>query len=113
MLLSGCGPLGGCAFFRNYGSGTHLDAAQEQAPKKHLTAKAASMLIDVTTNAAGQVVTVDFVRSSNSNAVDGFVADSIRREWPGGPSTRSRVQVDYTPSGGFSPPKLVSSAPVS
>lgn len=106
LLLTG----GGCSFFHNFGSGTHLDAPPDK-PTHPGTAKAATMQIEVTTDAVGQVTTVTFVRGSGSNAVDGFVADSIRHNWPGGPSTRSLVEMRYEPSSGFSQPKLLSSTP--
>lgn len=102
--------VAGCTFFHNYGSGSHLDAPAEKAPH-HGTAKASTMQIEVTTDAAAQVVSIHFVRSSGSNAVDGFVADSIQHNWPGGPSTRSLVEVRYSPGSGFSEPKLISSSP--
>lgn len=104
--------LGGCNFIHNYGSGTHLDTPAEKPAKRRNTAKASTMLIDVTTNAEGQVVSVDFVRSSGSAAVDNFVADSIRHDFPGNPSTRTRVEVNYSPADGFSQPKLISSTPL-
>lgn len=104
--------LGGCNFLHNYGSGTHLDAPSEKPAKRRNTAKAATMLIDVTTNSEGQVVAVEFIHGSGSAAVDNFVADSIRRDFPGNPSTRTRVEVSYSPTDGFSQPKLISSAPL-
>ena len=102
----------GCNFIHNYGSGTHLDAAQEK-PEEHGKAKASTMQVAITTDAAAQVVTITFIRSSGSGAVDGFVADSIRRTWPGTPSTRSLVEIRYAPGTGFTEPKLLSSNPVS
>lgn len=105
----------GCKLFSdpNRGSGSHLDKPQEKPAKRQTTAKASTMIIDVTTDANNEVTLVQFVQSSGSNAVDGFVADSIRREWPGTPSTRARVEVSYEPATGFSQPKLLSSAPTS
>ena len=102
--------FGGCTFLHNYGSGTHLDAPPEKAPHPN-AAKASTMQIEVTTDAAAQVVSVHFVRSSGSDAVDNFVANSIEHNWPGGPSKRSLVEVHYTPGTGFSEPKLISSSP--
>lgn len=101
---------GGCSFIHNFGSGTRLDAPPEKTSHPG-TAKAATMQIEVTTDAVGQVTTVNFVKSSGSNAVDGFVADSIRHNWPGGPSKRTLVEMRYDPHTGFSEPKLLSSVP--
>ena len=112
LFLAGltlCGTVG-CTFLHNYGSGTHLDAPPDKAPH-HGTAKASTMQIEVTTDAAAQVVAIHIVRSSGSDAVDGFVANSIQHNWPGGPSTRSLVEVHYAPGTGFSAPRLISSTP--
>ncbi len=106
MIFAGAG----CNFIHNYGSGSHLDAPVEK-PQKHGTAKASTMQAQVTTDATGRVTTIEFVRSSGSNAVDGYVADSIRQNWPGGPSTRSLVEISYKPGTGFSDPKVLSSTP--
>lgn len=104
--------LTGCTFFRNYGSGTHLDKPQEKAPKK-FTAKAATMQFEVITDGTGQVAQVQFIRSSGSNAVDNYVANSARENCAGAPSTRSVYEIDYKPGTGFSNPKLLSSVPLS
>ena len=102
----------GCNFIHNYGTGTHLDPAQEKS-EQHGKAKASTMQVAITTDAAAQVIAINFIRSSGSGAVDGFVADSIRRTWPGSPSTRAVVEIRYAPGTGFTEPKLLSSAPVS
>ena len=101
---------GGCSLIHNFGTGTRLDAPPEKASHPG-SAKAATMQIEVTTDAVGQVTTVNFVKSSGSNAVDGFVADSIRHNWPGGPSKRTLVEMRYDPHTGFSEPRLLSSVP--
>ena len=103
---------GGCIFLRNYGTGTHLDAPPDKAPH-HGSAKASTMQIEITTDATAQVTMIHFVKSSGSDALDGFVADSIRHTWPGSPSTRALVEIHYAPGTGFSEPKLISSTPVS
>ena len=103
--------VGGCTFFRNYGTGTHLDAPPEKTPH-HGTAKASTMQIEITTDAAGQVTMIHFVKSSGSDAVDNFVADSLRHT-SGNPSARTLVEIRYAPGTGFSEPKLLSSTPVS
>ncbi len=103
--------LAGCNLIRNYGTGTHLDEARER-PKNNHAAKAATIQAEVTTDADAQVVSITFVRSSGSGGVDGYVADSIRHNWPGSPSTRSLVEIVYTPGSGFTNPKVLSSSPV-
>ena len=110
LLLVACAQFGGCTFFRNYGSGTHLDSPREKTQKK-FTAKAATMQFEVLTDAAGQVVQVQFIRSSGSNAVDNYVANSARENLAGAASTRSVYEINYTPNTGFSNPKLLSSSP--
>ena len=108
LLVAQCG----CTFFHNYGTGTHLDAPPEKVAH-HGNARASTMQVEVTTDAAGQVALVHFVKSSGSDAVDGFVADNIRHSWPGEPSKRSLVEIHYAPGTGFSEPKLLSSGPAS
>lgn len=107
VLVAG---LAGCTFFRNYGSGTHLDKPVEKAPKK-IVAKAATMRFEVLTDASGQVAQVTFLRSSGSNAVDNYVASSARDNCSGSISTRSVYEIEYSPNTGFSNPKLLSSVP--
>ena len=103
--------LAGCTFFRNYGTGSRLDKPEEKAPKK-FTAKAATMQFEVITDASGQVVQVQFIHSSGSNAVDNYVANSARENLAGAPSVRAVYEIEYKPGTGFSNPKLLSSAPL-
>lgn len=104
--------LGGCNFLHNYGSGTHLDEVRDK-PKNPRGAKASTMQAEVVTDAFGQVTSIHFLRSSGSSAVDNYVADSIRTGWPGGPLTRSVVEISYNPGTGFTNPKIISSSPAS
>ena len=102
----------GCSFFRNpsAGSGAHFDAPTDQAtPKKG--SKVRSMLVEVTTDATGAVVTVQFKRSSGSDVVDAHVADTIRASGPQKPSTITDAEITYTLADGFSQPKLISTRP--
>ena len=59
------------------------------------------MLIEVTTDASGAVATVEFKRSSGSAALDNYVAENIRHNWPAQPSTRSLVELTYSAEKGF------------
>ena len=101
---------GGCTFLHNYGSGTHLDAPPDKAPP-HGNAKASTMQVEITTDAAAQVTMIHFVKSSGSDAVDGFVADSLRHTWPGRPAPRALGEIRYAPGPRFCEPKLISSIP--
>lgn len=98
-----------CSYFRTLGSGTHLNKPDEQAaPVDHRTRV---MVVQVTTDGAGQIADIHFVRSSGREGIDGFVADTIRNNWPAEPSTKTVVQVTYSVEAGFSQPKVLSKGP--
>ena len=112
VLTTGIASLAGCGLFRG-GSSTQqrLDEPRE-IPHHPANVKPRTMLIEITTDASGAVATVEFKRSSGSAAVDNFVAENIRHTWPGGPSTRSLVELTYSADKSFSEPKLISATPV-
>ena len=92
------------------GTGQKLDAPRERhAAKKGVTKR--TMVVEVTTDASGAVVSVRFVRSSGTDTVDNFVADSIRNNWPQVPSRITQAELTYTMADGFSQPKMLSSRP--
>ena len=103
--------LPGCSFLRGDGTKQRLDEPRD-TPHHPTGAKLKPMLVEVTTDASGAVVTVEFKRSSGSSAVDNYVAENIRHNWPSKPSNRSLVELTYTVEKGFSEPRLISSAPV-
>lgn len=96
--------------FRNAGTGQHLDAPRDRpAPKAGI--KKRDMLVEVTTDASGAVVSVQFKRSSGAETVDAYVANSIRGNWPRVPSTVTLAELTYSMAEGFSQPKMISSHP--
>ncbi len=104
--------LPGCSFLRGDGTKQRLDTPREH-PHHPANVKPRTMLIEITTDVGGQVVGVEFKRSSGSNAVDDYVAENLRHAAPGKPLTRSLVELTYSAEKGFSEPKLISSAPAS
>ena len=99
----------GCSYFRNLGSGTHMDRAQAPpAPTDH---RIRVMVVEVTTGPDGQIADIHFQRSSGKEGIDGYVAESIRQGWPQQPSTRTVVEMTYSADKGFSQPKVLSTVP--
>ena len=107
VVLTG---VSGCSFFRGDGTKQRLDTPRE-VPHHPVNVKARTMVIQVTTDATGAVVGVEFQRSSGSDAVDNYVAQNIRHTWPSNPSNRSVVELTYSADKSFSEPKLISSSP--
>ena len=100
---------GGCSYFRNLGSGTHMD--QAKAPPAPTDHRVRVMDVEVTTGPEGQITNIHFQRSSGKEGIDGYVAESIRQGWPQQPSTRTVVEMTYSADKGFSQPKIISTAP--
>ena len=100
-----------CTFFRNYGSGTHMDAPRDH-PHDTNPSRELPMIVVVTTDAQGNVANIQFQRSSGKDGVDAYVADTIRQNWPRQPSTRSVASLTYSTEKGFSTPKIISSTPL-
>ena len=109
VLLLGTGT--GCQLVRNYGSGTHLDSPQDHPHDTNPT-RVREMIVEVTTDADGNVASIHFQRSSGKDGIDGYVAQSIRDGWPRQPSTRSVASLTYSTEKGFSSPKIISSTPL-
>ena len=103
--------LPGCSIFHHSSDTERLDPPREIAHRP-TDKRPKTMLVGVTTDASGAVTTVEFKRSSGSAAIDNYVAEDIRHNWPGGPSTRSLIELVYTDEKKFSQPKLISSSPV-
>lgn len=101
----------GCTFFRNFGTGAHMDAPREH-PHDSEPTRVREMVVEVTTDAEGNVATIRFQRSSGKEGIDGYVAESIRESWPRQPSTRSIASLNYSTEKGFSSPKIISSTPL-
>ena len=106
-LLLTCG---GCSIYRNMGTGAHMDAPREH-PHDPNGNRVREMVVEVTTDPEGNVVDIHFQRSSGSDGVDGYVAQSIHEQWPRQPSTRSVASISYSRDKGFSTPKIISSTP--
>ncbi len=100
----------GCTFFRNAGTGEHLDAPRERLSSEK-NVKKRDMLVEVTTDASGEVVNVQFKRSSGSDVVDAHVADTIHSSWPRVPSTVTEAELTFSVADGFSQPRTISSHP--
>ncbi len=101
----------GCKRLATLGSGTHLDAPREPAARP-VDNRKREIIVEVTTDPAGNVATIHFQRSSGKESLDAYVAESIREGWPHQPSTRSVAAITYSVEKGFSEPKVMSSTPV-
>ena len=108
-LLTAAGT--GCQILRNYGSGTHLNAP-ENHPHDPNPTRVREMVVEVTTDAEGNVAEIHFQRSSGKDGIDAYVAESIRQGWPRKPSTKSVASLTYSTEKGFSTPKMISTTPV-
>ncbi len=73
--------------------------------------KKREMLVEVTTDANGEVINVQFKRSSGSDVVDAHVADTIHNSWPRVPSTVTEAALTFSVADGFSQPRTISSHP--
>ena len=104
--------LTGCGLFRGTGTKQQLDPPPAPAHRP-VDSKEKTIVLEVTTDASGAVVTVTFKKSSGSDAIDAYVADSIRGNFPATPSTRSVVELTYAAGRDkrFSDPKILSSSP--
>ena len=107
LLLAAGG--GGCSYFRNLGSGTHM--VQTKPPPPPTDRRVRVMVVEVTTGPEGQIADIHFQRSSGKEGIDGYVAESIRQGWPQQRSTRTVVEVTYSADKGFSSPKVISTTP--
>ena len=101
----------GCQIVRNYGSGTHLNTPQDHPHDTNPT-REREMVVEVTTDAEGNVATINFRRSSGKDGIDAYVAETIREGWPRKPSTKSVASLTYSAEKGFSAPKMISSTPL-
>ena len=108
LLLAGTGCKN---FLATRGTGSHMDAPRAREDKP-IDTRRRDMLVEVTTDAQGNVAEVRFQRSSGKESVDAYVAESIRGGWPHQPSTRSVAAVTYSADKGFTQPKIISSSPV-
>ena len=100
----------GCTLFRNMGTGEHLAAPREH-PTNTKAVRKRDMLIEVTTDASGAVVSVQFKKSSGSDSIDNYVADTIQKTWPQVPSKVTLAELTYSVADGFSKPREISSHP--
>ena len=112
VILMLVASLTGCSLIRGDGSKQRLDPPPP-TPHRPVDSKVKPMTLEVTTDASGAVVTVTIKKGSGSDAIDAYVADSIRGSWPPTPSTRSVVELTYsaTRDKRFSDPKIISTSP--
>ncbi len=97
--------------FANLGTGTHLDAPTNHPHDPNPT-RERPMVVEVTTDADGNVASITFQRSSGKEGIDGYVAETIRQNWPRQPSMRTVASLSYSTEKGFSTPKILSSTPL-
>ncbi len=109
LVGSGCGGKG--LFARRSDTVARMD---EPRPREHkpLDSRRRDMVVEITTDAQGNVVEIHFQRSSGKDSVDAYVAESIRQGWPHQPSTKSVAAISYSVEKGFSEPKVLSNTPV-
>lgn len=101
----------GCNLYHNMGTGARMDAPREHPHDTNPT-QVREMVVEITTDAEGNVAEVHFQRSSGKEGIDGYVAQSIRDNWPKQPSTRSVASLNYSVDKGFSAPKIISASPL-
>ena len=111
LLLVGTGCGGKGLFARRSDTVARMDAVR---PREHkpLDTRRHDMVVEVTTDAAGNVMEIHFQRSSGKDSVDAYVAESIRQGWPHQPSPKSVAAVSYSVEKGFTEPKILSNTPV-
>lgn len=102
---------GGCQLYRNLGKGQQLEPSRP-APHHEVNRPGQEILVAVTTAADGSVADIRFEKSSGREAIDNYVAETIRSGWPAIPSTRSVARLRHLEGGGFSDPEIISSTPV-
>ena len=101
----------GCSLFRGApGTKERMDEPRPQISNEK-DQKKRDMLVEVTTDASGDVVNIVFKRSSGADTIDAYVADSIHNKWPKIASTVTLAEVTFTMAGGFSQPRMISSHP--
>lgn len=94
-------------------TGAKLDRAPDR-PHKAVDRRVRHMTVAITTDPSGQIVDVRFVQSSGSEAVDGFVRESVRSTFPGQaqPNAVTTVALTYSTTDGFSEPKTLNVQPL-
>ena len=108
LLLAGTG----CRLINpSYGTGTHMDVARDH-PHDTNPKLERKMVVEVTTDAEGNVASIHFQRSSGKDGIDGYVAETIRQNWPHQPSMRTVAALTYSTEKGFSSPTVLSSTPL-
>ena len=101
----------GCSLFHSTpGTKERMDEPRPQLANEK-DQKKRDMLVEVTTDANGEVVNIVFKRSSGADTIDSYVADSIHNKWPKIPSTVTLAEVTFSMAGGFSQPRMISSHP--
>ena len=100
----------GCTLFRNAGTGTRMDTPRDQPVSKN-GGKKRDMLVEITTDPSGAVVSIVFKRSSGSDIVDARVADTIHAGFPRVPSTVTLEELTFSIQDGFSQPRTISTHP--
>ncbi len=103
-----------CAVFRpRSDTVARLDKPRER-PRKPVDRRTRRMVIAISTNPAGQIVDIQFRQSSGSEAVDNYVLETIKADWPGQaqPGTVTTVELTQSSDTGFSEPKVLSVQPL-
>ncbi len=101
----------GCQTYRNLGKGQKLDP-DRPSPHHDVPKGGREMLVAVTTAPDGSIADIRFEKSSGREAIDNYVAETIRSGWPPIPSTRTLARVRHLEGGGFSDPEIISTTPV-
>lgn len=100
----------GCGFYRSLGKGQRMEPARER-PHHEVSKAGENIVVAVTTDAEGNIVNINFIKRSRSEAVDGYVAQTITDSFPRQPSTRTVVQLRHSANAGFGEPQVVSREP--
>lgn len=111
LLLSVLAGGSGCTYYRSLGKGQRLEPANDR-PHRKASGGSEDLVVAISTDAAGNIVNVEFIKHSRSQAVEQYVAQTIVDGFPRQPSTRTVVRLRHTSNAGFSDPEVVSTEPI-
>ena len=107
-LLSVTG--GGCTYYHSLGKGQRLEPSRSRPHHENSNA-GENVVVEVTTDAEANIVNINFVKHSRSQAVDAYIAQTITDGFPRQPSTRTVVQIRHSSAAGFGEPQVISREP--
>ena len=100
----------GCTFYRSLGKGQHIAPARERS-HRDTRGTSENIVAAVTTDPEGNIVNINFIKHSRSQAVDEYIVQTISDGFPRQPSTRTVVQISHAANAGFGEPQVISREP--